>query len=54
MIASNGESEQKHEPVASEEAQSAERSLHYEFRKNEVINPRRRIKWVYIVSFQVR
>jgi len=54
MVASNRNSEQKHEPMASEEAQSTQRSLPNELGKNEVVNPRRSVKRVDVIRLQIR
>ena len=54
MIASNRNSEQKHEPVASEEAEGTQRSLPNVLREDEVVNPRRRVERVDVIRFQIR
>lgn len=54
MVASNRNCEQKHEPMASEEAQSTQCSLPNELRKNEVVNPRRSVERVDVIRLQIR
>lgn len=54
MIASNRNSEQKHEPVASEEAEGTQCTLPNELREDEVVNPRCRVERVDVIRFQIR